>query len=92
MPSTSSSSFSSVDERQHLLLGRRRGQPVVARLDPGALGGLVLLADVDVRGRVVADEHRREARAAELLDLAGDLGADPRRQLGSPHQRGAHRA
>ena len=32
------------------------------RAHPGLLAGLALVAHVDLRGRVVADEHRRQAR------------------------------
>ena len=60
------------------------------RLDPGLARGLVLLADVDVRRGVVADQHGREAEPAELRDLGRDLLPDPRRERGPVHLRGSH--
>ena len=63
---------------------------MVARLDPGLLRGRVFPVDVDVRRRIVADEHRGEAHRAELGDVAGDLGADPRGKIGPSHQRRRH--
>ena len=66
-----------VEHLEHLALLRPLGEPVVARLDARFGGGVVLLADVDVRGRVVADEDRRQAdRRAERLDVLRDLRAD----------------
>ena len=38
-------------------------QLVVDRADPGRLAGLALVGDVDVRGGVLADQHRCKARA-----------------------------
>ena len=52
------------DEREQLLLARRRRQAQIARLDPDLERRLVLQPDVDVRGGIVADEHRREADRA----------------------------
>ena len=57
------------EQRQELLLGRVRGQADVARVDPDRLRRLLLAADVDVRRRVVADEHGGEADVPELGDL-----------------------
>jgi hypothetical protein len=37
----------------------------------------VLEPDVDVRGRVVADQHRRQAELAELAHLFGHFGSHP---------------
>ena len=92
MPSTASSCVELRDETEHVLLGRVLREAVVAGLDTGLIRGLVLAADVDVRGGVVADEHGREAEdAAELRDLLGDLLADPRRERPAVHDRRRHR-
>ena len=65
-------------EAEHVFLGRVLWKPMVEGFDARLACGLVLVADVDVRRRVVADEHRREAeRRVEALDLVGHLGADP---------------
>ena len=58
------------DEREHVCLGRVRRQAHVARLDARLRRRLVLGADVDVRRRVVADEHGCEPDVTELLDVA----------------------
>ncbi len=68
------------EQLQQLGLRRVRGQPDVARVDADRLGRLLLEADVDLRGGVVSDEHRREADVAELGDLERDFGANLRRQ------------
>ena len=80
------------DEREHLLLARLRGQPDVARVDARLGRGLVLRADVDVRGRVVADEHRREADVPELRrPPRATPDAHPRGELLPVHAHGRHR-
>ena len=57
---------------------------------PDLGGGALLRPDVDVRGGIVADQHRRQSHVAEL----GDVGCDPLpHALGerSPvHERGGH--
>ena len=78
------------DEPQELVLGRLGGQVVVVRLDPRLAARLVLLADVDLRRRVVADEHGGEADRAELGDLGGDLLANPRRERRAVHLHRGH--
>ena len=66
---TSASSSSS------LVVGR---QPVVDRAHPDLLAGLVLVADVDLRGGVLADDHRRQGRRPPgLRRVGGDLARDP---------------
>ncbi len=67
-------------EPEQLVLGGVGGQAKVARVDADALRSLLLAPDVDVRGGVVADEHRGEADVAERRDLGRDLVADFRRQ------------
>src|SRR6185436_2245145 len=55
--------------------GQRRGrwQPLVRNAHPGFLGRLELVADVDRRCGVVADEHDRECgRTAQSLADARD--------------------
>ena len=63
---------------------------MVVRLDPGLARRLVLLPDVDVGGRVVADQHRGQARPAQLGDLGSDVLPDPRGQSGPVHPRRRH--
>ena len=48
------------DEREQVGLGRLGGELVVERLDPYLLAGLLLAADVESGGLVLADEHRRQ--------------------------------
>ena len=79
------------DEREQLLFARRSGQAQIARLDPDLERRLVLQSDVDLRGRVVSDEHGREAdRSRKRRHLARDLRADPRRERLPVHQRRRH--
>ena len=78
------------DGREHLLLGGRLGEPYVMGADARLRRGLVLEPDVDLRGRVLADEHGGQAEPTELLDLAGDLGADARRERLPVHERCGH--
>ena len=64
----------------------------VARLHAG-LGCLLLLAaNVDLAGLVVADQHRRQAhgRTAGSFDLGTQLGDDVVAQLGAVHDHGRH--
>ena len=79
------------EELKELVLRRVRREPKVVRVDADGRRGLVLAGDVDVGGRVVADEHGREADLAELLDLRGDLFADLRRERLAVDQLGGHR-
>ena len=45
---------------------------------PDLLAGLVLVGDVDLGGRIVADDHRRQHRRATGLGLElDDFGGDP---------------
>ena len=81
IPSTDSSAFELRHQVQQLVLGDVGAEPVVDRADPGLLAGLDLVADVDVRGRVVADQNGRQARrrvalGGERLDVLADLRAD----------------
>ena len=79
------------NEREQILFARRRGQPQVAGLDSDLDRRLVLQPDVDLRGRVVADEHRRQAdRPRERGHLARDLRADARCERLSVHHRRSH--
>ena len=78
------------DELDELVLGRRGGQAMVDRLDADLLCRLVLEADVDLRRRIVADQHGRETHTAELRDVVLQLPAQACREGGPVHQRRAH--
>ena len=62
MPLTAGSPFKRVDQRQQLRLRRRRRQVVRERAHADRLGRPALVAHVDLRRRIVADEHDGEAR------------------------------
>ena len=79
------------EELQELVLGRVGREPEVVRVDADGGRGLVLAGDVDVGGRVVADEDGREPDLAELLHLRGDLFAHLRRERLAVDQLGGHR-
>ncbi len=67
------------DQGQQLVLRSVARQPVVDRLHAGLFAGAVLVGDVDLGGRVVADDHRRQDRhPAARFDERRDLGGDPR--------------
>ena len=76
--------------REQLVLAGRLGQPQVDGVHPGLGRRLVLEPDVDVGRRVVADEHRRQADAAERADVVGDAGADPLRERLAVHEGRCH--
>ena len=79
------------DELEQLRLARLLRQAQVACLDPDLERRLVLAPDVDVRGRIVADEHGREPdRAREHRHLGRDLRANPGREGLPVHQRRRH--
>ena len=69
IPSTASSAFSSATSSRSSSSVVSAGRRWSCGVDPGRLRRLVLAADVDVRRRVVADEHGREPHVAELGDL-----------------------
>jgi hypothetical protein len=77
-------------QREQVVLGRHGRQPVVDRLDAGRLGCLVLEADVDLGGRIVTDEHCREAHVSEPGDLLAHFPAHPGRKRGAVHQLRSH--
>ncbi len=52
----------------------------------------MLVPDVDLRGRVVADEDRRKPDVAELADVISHLRANARRRAGAGHEDCPHRA
>ena len=59
------------------------------------LAGLALVADVDLAGGIVADQHRGQAgpdavRAQQLRRLGGDLRLHRLRQLFAVQQHGGH--
>ena len=94
MPSTASSAFSSATSVEQLALasssaGQRAGRATRSRPRCDAL---CFEPDVDVRGGIVADEHRRQADRppGSAAHLRGHLGADPRRQRLPVHQRRRH--
>src|ERR1700675_2687705 len=70
------------DQRQQIGLRDISRQPVLERRHPGFLGLLVLAADIDLAGGVVADQHDGQARRQLMraLDL-GDFGRDPGAKL-----------
>ena len=78
--------FSSASLCEQLGLARRRGQPQICRVEPGLDRSLVLEPDVELRGRVVADEHRHEADVADRAHLLGHLCADAVGERLPPHQ------
>ena len=51
-----------LDQGDQILLAGIRGQFVVNRVDARRFTGLVLVGDVDMGCRVVADQHRRQDR------------------------------
>ena len=68
------------DQRQQIGLRDVGGQLVLERGHAGGLGLLVLAADIDLAGGIVADQHHRKARRELMLaldprDLVGDAGA-----------------
>ena len=68
-----------VDQREQAFLVRPVRQPEVARLDASARGGLDLVADVDVGGGIIADQHHGQAgwtlaALAAVLDGTPDIG------------------
>ena len=65
-----------VDQRQQVVLAGRGRQPVVRHIDPHRLAGFLFILDVQVRGRIVADQDRRQARfdAAPRQKRRGVLG------------------
>ncbi len=81
-----------VDERENLVLRRRRIEPDVTCVDPRLRRGALLEPDVHVGRRVVTDQHRREPDVPERGDLALDLAADPLGQGLAVHQRRSHGA
>ena len=81
MPSCASLRFSRSTTRQQLVERRRRRQPLEIGAQPGLGRRLQLVADVDLRRRIVADEHDAEARRppgarGERRDRRADLGAN----------------
>ena len=71
------------DERHEVRLGDVAGELVMDRADPGLLARLPLVADVDVRGGVVADEHGRQPRRPSSGgDARRDDAGDPPAQVG----------
>ena len=63
IPLTSGSRVALLDHRRDLVLGRVGRQMLMVVGDPGLGACLALVGDVDRRGRIVADEDRRQARA-----------------------------
>ena len=51
-----------VDQRQQVVLAGRSRQLVVRDIDPNRFAGFLLILDVQVRGRIVANQDRRQAR------------------------------
>ena len=72
MPSTAGSALSRATSGQQLGLGGGGGQADGLRGDAGRGGGAVLAAHIDRAGRVVADQHHRQAR---LVAPGGDAAA-----------------
>ena len=61
IPWTSGSALRRVDRRQELRLGRRRRGAGAGPAHPGGLAGVLLVPDVDLAGRVLADQDDRQA-------------------------------
>ena len=78
------------NDLEDVVLGGVGRQPCVKGLDPGRRRRLVLEPDVDVGGRIVADQHRRESDMSELRHLVLHLGTDARGESLAVHQRGRH--
>src|SRR4029077_12044149 len=66
------------DQRQQLRLARRRGEVVGKGGETGGSGLALLVADIDLACRIVADENdgkpRRDPGARHLGDLDGKAG------------------
>ena len=68
-----------LQDRVDLVVGGVLGQPVVEALDADLGRRLLLVADVERRGGVVADQHGGEpGRLVALLDPRGDVALDLR--------------
>ena len=77
MPLTAGSALSAVDERQQLGFAGRCRQVVRERAHADRLRRPALVAHVDLRRGVVADQHDGESgRGASRGDVRGDVGAN----------------
>ena len=95
MPCTASSLFSLAISLSSSSDGRIAAQPVQLALDADRLARLALVADVHFAGRIVAHQHRRQARhdavvLNELDDLLGKLRANLLGQLLAVENGGGH--
>ena len=81
-----------VEELEQRALRRVGREPAVDAAQAVRGRGLVLLPHVDVRSRVVADEHRREPDRAELGDIGAHLLPHPLGERRALHQHGRHGA
>ncbi len=78
-------------QREQLVLRRVCGELVVDRFDPHLLAGLLLSADVERRGLVLANEHGRQADLPpDGFDVAGHLLAHARGESLPVHERDRH--
>ena len=50
-----------VDRGQQIALARRGGKPQQLAVHPRGVTGILLVADVDLAGRVIAHEHNRQS-------------------------------
>ena len=83
MPCTAGSRVEFGDQRQQIGLRDIGRQHVLERRHAGGLGLLVLAADIDFAGGIVADQHHGETRRKPMIALhPRHLIGDPRAQIG----------
>ena len=85
MPSTAGSALSVSTSASRSSCERVGGQLVLEALHPRGDGRLVLGADIDRGGRILADQHHRQPgraarRFAKMRDLRRDPLAQPQRE------------
>ena len=74
------------DPLEQFVLRRLVRQPDVGRANADLLRRFVLAPDVDVVGRIVTDEDRRQPERAQLGDVVLHFGANPLRERLAVHQ------
>ena len=81
-----------LEHGEQLVLGRVGGKAFVVARHAGLDRCSVLVPDVDLGSRIVADEDGREPDVPELANVVGHLGANTRRRAGAGHEDCPHRA